>query len=135
MREIKFRMWDKVAKKYRAIDSIAFDRDTGAVKVANGWGEDIIEDKDIICHREPPMFVLEQFIGRKDINEREIYEGDIVYWLVNTDIEKVAAVYYDDEGACFWMGKDRYDNLVINDWMRGEYTVLGNIHENLELLK
>lgn len=124
MREIKFRV-----PHYRT--------DTGKFDHFSYWGRGIRGTE--FCSPSNTNFTTprddEQFTGLKDKNGREIYENDIVHWLVNTNVERVAAIYYDDECACFWMGKDRLDNLVINDWLRGEYTVLGNVHDNPELLK
>jgi uncharacterized phage protein (TIGR01671 family) len=71
-----------------------------------------------------------QFIGRVDEIGTEIYEGDNVTWYVN-GIETTATVYYDIEQATFWMGEDKVSGcgLVLNDWYRGEYRVIGNIYQ------
>lgn len=75
-----------------------------------------------------------QFTGLHDKNGKEIYEGDIVRWFIN-DIVITAEVYYEELQAWFTMGKGESGGLVLCDWMRGEYEVIGNIHENPELLK
>jgi len=129
MREIKFRMWNFV-KENPAASKMFYDADEVVeclmqqIKFDNNprRGYDHVSDGVSFM----------QLI--KNIDGTDIYEGDVVVWKVN-DIERTASVYFDEQASCFWMGRDKStDQLVLNDWMRGEYQVIGNIHENPELL-
>ncbi|OUM85660.1 MAG: hypothetical protein BAA01_09315 [Bacillus thermozeamaize] len=72
-----------------------------------------------------------QYIGLKDKNGREIYEGDIVTgWFNNQKI--VGQVFYGSNAAFFIQRKDLLGISLINadSWLE----VIGNVYENPELL-
>ena len=126
MREIKFRVYDKDLAKYLEgceIDSLM------AELSAEGDSRAVIIKQ--IC---PARYIFEQYTGLKDKNGKEIYEGDVVkaMWTDKYDYLKrsqfVESVSWDDEYACFQVGElgmKAYDT----------FEVIGNIHENPELLK
>ena len=67
-------------------------------------------------------FIIEQYTGLKDKDGKEIYEGDIVKTCFDNE-ERIFAIEWSKYG--WFMG----DWPVYNDC-----TVIGNIHENPELL-
>ena len=124
-REIKFRIWDKIYNKMREVKAINWWFDEGDIQSIEYIDEDHVDrrhDKDDV--------ILMQYTGLKDKNGKEIYEGDIIKRTL------------DDE--CGIVGFER-GTFVISDkvgdlygFLRSWYTtveVIGNIHENPELLE
>ena len=132
-REIKFRAWDgekilyPLAPRYVAIGGCS-------------WG--FWDDGKLLAVNYRQNHELMQYTGRKDSDNVEIYEGDIVEW-ENPDLfgepengairigNKVRSVIeYDDKEGCFkplyW-----YDCNLENDDLR----VIGNIYQNPELVR
>ena len=132
MREIKFRVWDTVEKKYRNFDgmhdTMMIDK-SGKIQyynLQNGSGGD--------------EYVLEQYTGLKDKNGKMIFEGDVILGHpchvapypnpVNLVVEYIDGGFYpfnNDEDfctydACGGCGKVYACNCKI----------IGNIHDQKE---
>lgn len=139
-REIKFRAWNKELGEMWVGGYVQFD--TG-----NIWFEN--EDGDMFGYTQEE-FPLMQYTGLKDYKGKEIYEGDIV---VGQEKEAGFPPYDSTEprviefrNGCWCFNAGRYDD---GDWIRfGFWTysnegrnqlkqleVIGNVWENLELLK
>lgn len=114
-REIKFRAWDKKQKRwtnYSITDDLLrfYDKHLGC------WKTD----------KENNRFILVQYTGIKDKNNKDIYEGDIVKTCYGT-----CKVEYKLDSYHIVSLNDNFSNLL--GWQETE--IIGNIYENEELLK
>lgn len=119
MREIKFRAWSRRHEKYMDPNHF-FVGANGAV-----FYETIANKKTLKLRN----WILEQYTGLKDKNGKEIYEGDILkctskYTDIKTEIQYVESCL-----PFIHLSKAFYDAEIY------EYEVVGNIHENPELLE
>jgi uncharacterized phage protein (TIGR01671 family) len=121
MRQIKFRAWD-IEGFMLEVNSIDFKRKTisGIRSDTHGWTDNF------------DAFVLMQFTGLLDKNGKEVYAGDVVrYTYASTPPEvRVGPVEWSDE----YLGW-RFAELLIEPTPQKTMEVIGNIHENPELLK
>ena len=112
----KFRAWDSIAKEY-IFDSYA---------LYELFVNDFVNDID-------NSYQVEQCTGLKDKNGKLIYEGDI---LKSAYTEKTYIVGREKHYACW---SYRYKNvgttLSEGDIVNYGLEVIGNIHENPELLE
>lgn len=79
-----------------------------------------------------------QFTGLHDKNGKEIYEGDIVQFNQKFLIENTLRVGYEDShrGGFSLCTKEGYYGMFGDAWLEPFYCeVIGNIHDNPELLK
>lgn len=118
-REIKFRVFDEQNKTMCTVNSI--------------WGFPIVEHITV-PHKDTVNtlfynFKLMQFTGRKDDNDTDLFDGDIVLFPVN---DQILSVEFNDDKFKFQFS----DGSDINDGERYGQTIfiIGNIHENPELL-
>jgi uncharacterized phage protein (TIGR01671 family) len=88
------------------------------------YKHNIITDAMAIIEVDPNT--VGEYTGLKDRNGVEIYEGDIVHWY------EIGGSYMTEK--VFWE-EDRSGFYPVNSWRPSLPEVIGNIHENPELLK
>jgi len=111
MREIKFRVWS----------------------ICVGiWSQNIfpiVSGQPVTIDGDNDDYIFEQFTGLHDKNGREIYEGDVI---MDVDAEPENRPFFPVEWNCkqgAWCAGDMCFGEDFKYWQ-----VIGNIHENRELL-
>jgi uncharacterized phage protein (TIGR01671 family) len=119
---LKIRVWDKYEKSYWLQSTIEQNIH---------WLMNPEEYKDASY---PPDYVdIEQCTGSTDKNSKFIYEGDILQ-----DSEQKILVKYDVNRYCFmfeYQDTRAYKPICDIDVLSGNFEVIGNIHENGNLLE
>ena len=129
MRDLEFRVWEEREKEY---DTWSYILDENGNLFRNAYGALICCDKK--------DYIVERYTGLKDKNGQKIYEGDIVTFMVErfnnvtlgfeSEDWHTAVVEWNQDDACY--------SFIVRDVpfsVRYEAEIIGNIHENQELLE
>ena len=121
MRDIKFRVWDNERNAMFNSKSVDIDFFEGKIEITS----DTIRYDEVYTD-EIKDFELMQYVGCKDKNNKEIYEGDIVKIK-----EHIGQIIYS-KGMFFIDVKGDFYLPIYNvsEFME----VIGNIYENTDLL-
>ena len=115
MREIKFRAWDMMIK-----EMLDWDHPI--------WASFQCKFSEM----QESGYELEQFTGLHDKNGREIYEGDIVTWGYGETAVRFGTIDEEDASG---------NEYQVTGWLVSDCTlnsdceIIGNIHENPDLVK
>lgn len=132
MRELRFRAWNKLDKEFAQNVDCLLDMRTSKRVFALDDGN--------------RQLIIEQYTGLKDQYGKDIYEGDIikvaesVKGYVTQDVEGRWIIFGDDRKpieGCIALGElEDIPELNLRTILATEYcSIIGNIHENPELLE
>lgn len=139
MRELKYRCWNN--NKIEKVHSLHLNSKKAIVSYSGGGNYSVPFDE----------IILMEYIGRKDVNGIEIYEGDIIEFPAD---EILCVVRYDEQRNAFVLDDYGYKGSVMEygwDEYAGEFgivdtngfddfynvdgiRVVGNIYENKDLI-
>ena len=142
MREIKFRAWDPESddngymvysdgrdkKNWPCGYDFWFDNEN---KLVCRWHEDYDDSFGYTQENSGSLANIMQFTGLLDKNGKEIYEGDIF----KTRSGVVAVVEYDEKNSRFLGWTVERERKIVYVGRGPAVEVIGNIHENPELLE
>lgn len=124
MRQIKFRAQDVASNKWLYGDLRHHKNDVCIFEQGGTKGEQVKRD------------TIGQFAGLRDINGKDIYEGDIIRQDVCGDGSN-GVVVYDEKHAMFALRYYDPHNPIIYglyDCQEKELKIIGNIYDNPELI-
>lgn len=127
-REIEFRAWDKLVQHYWYLDKETFVFKCSKYKN----GSHVMRISAALAFDNTERFVIEQYTNLKDKNGKEVYEGDID--LVS---EGMYGVIIWKKGGFWikWPGRYKPFEEFLTPEMDGQLDIVGDIHNNLELLE
>lgn len=128
MRELKFRFWNTIARRFQPSKRYAID----------GNGKLLGYDFELAQYDEDPVpfaqtcIIPQQYTGLQDSNGKDIYEGDIVRYSLGGDndmifIEQIA---WEHNGWVFLSFDGRSANPL---FFLPSLEIIGDIFENPEL--
>lgn len=122
---IKFRAWYMPFGKYGAMQEMVYSRASHILALAE---------------TEPEKYIPEQFTGLKDVNGKDIYEGDIVQPVISYTKRNIGKPFEVKKGNYVygkWIAKDVSSKEFGVDgyYFSNEIKIIGNVHENPELLE
>jgi len=130
MRKIKFRTWDEIQECYVYSEEFSTSRDFSFAVFQFGHSD-----------WEKSKLQIQQYTGLKDKKGKEIYEGDICRWVSTEGARHTWPIIWDDDLFCYCHNNMPLAQLFDSgyyqpprEWPSG-FEVIGNIHENPELLK
>lgn len=129
-RETYFRAWDTYNEAW-ADEYLAIAEDGHVIEIKNDGTTEYWKDR----------FIIEFDTGLKDKNGKKICEGDIIQEEIDfnskmTDGTFRYRVYWNEEELCWCLEHIGNESIHHELWQCNESTeVIGNIHENGDLLK
>ncbi|HZK61604.1 MAG TPA: YopX family protein [Anaerovoracaceae bacterium] len=133
-REIKFRAWDKLEKRMLGVQCIAHvDNGDVFIKATEKAIWEPLSNKTNQDGTENNEFELLQFTGLYDAHGAEIYEGDVVNYILPTmnKTQEILCIVDFGKGA-YYLKETRFDGrfYLLMEVEQDDIVVIGNMYEN-----
>lgn len=125
-RELKFRVWNEAKNKFMP---------SGFIGISDGK---FIDLKNGSIHFDSDDKVIEQFTGLRDKNGKEIYENDLIKAVGKNVVDDTLSVVFKNGAFCLKLGQESepfFNDDYNIDFTLSHLEIIGNIHENGDLLK
>lgn len=133
MKELKFRVWIKDEERYydeSDEESYTIVPNGNVTYTSEAYEEDGVWFTDTTSATND--VIVEQYTGLKDKNGKPIYERDIVKV---KQLKRLYVVTYRLYDASFILENDEWEEIIHLSLDKDDFEVVGNIHENPELLE
>ena len=128
MREILLRAYDKGRKEYFTYGNLFIAISKGEHPNKNEVYLDVINNPD----RYKERFIIEQYTGLTDKNGKKVFEGDIIR---KTNEGRHPQIFTANIHTNFRVNEEVYYSTCDHFTESCEYEIIGNIHDNSELLE
>jgi uncharacterized phage protein (TIGR01671 family) len=122
-RDFTFRVWDKKYKRWLKDNEYSLENNNH-LRLYNCVAEFI---NTFYCGADDSRFVIQQYIGLKDSEGNEVYEGDIIEFnepiIDDTEVKHGRIIYF---AGSFHIECPYHFEEILND---NKYKVVGHINE------
>lgn len=89
----------------------------------------IPRSESVLENKYYKSYKVDEYTGAKDSKGRNVYTGDIIRGCYTAEVK------YNEDDCCFWLKNinNISGGMLTKEYVRN-FTVIGNIHENPELL-
>lgn len=132
LQDFDFRIWDDETKEYIINPTLVRAIDSGEIFCGSAMANSK-KGLDVKMKHNEDHLELELWTGYLDKNGKKIYEGDILENKMTMEDLPYKVVF--KWGAFYLVEIDGNDEDLMSEFLFMELEVIGNIHENPELLK